>query len=396
MKKIKFIELSFFILMGTLITPSASAQSIKVGGILPLTGKLARFGTIERNSFLMGLDEINAAGGIRGKNIQLIIEDSACIGHVGRSAIEKLRSRDRVLAVIGGYCSSVAFAAAAAAQQFKVPFLVNTASADKISEQNWDYVFRLNPPASEYSKPLISFLTEVVKPKRVAILHENSLFGQSASMRFLRDFEETGTQMLMRESYGIGKPDFRPLLKEIKVKEPDLVFMISYWPDAVLLLRQSRELSLNPKLFGGGALSFTLPEFQQNAQDLAEYVCSGTLWAPSVPYPGAKEYYDKFLARHGSPTDYHGAQAYAAMYVIADALRRARSMTPEDVRDALAETNMMTVFGPVKFVSYGKKTRQNRPPVFLAQWIKGKLELIWPKKFATSNYVYPIPTWNER
>ena len=83
---------------------------------------------------------------------------------------------------------------------------------------------------------------------------------------------------------------------------------------------------------------------------------------PPSPYPGARAYYDNFVDRYGSPTEYHGAEAYAAMFVIADALKRTKSLSPEDVRNALAKTDMMTAFGPVKFVSYGKKTPAKQAP----------------------------------
>jgi branched-chain amino acid transport system substrate-binding protein len=161
--------------------------------------------------------------------------------------------------------------------------------------------------------------------------------------------------------------------------------------DASLLMQQAKMLNLNPKLFVGNAAGFALPEFQRNAGEAAEFVCSPTLWTPSVPYPGARDYYDRFMAKYDTPPGYHGAQAYAAMYVIADALKRAKPLTPMGVRDALLETEMMTVFGPVKFVSYGKKTQQNSLPTYLVQWIHGKLEIVWPKDVATARYVYPVP-----
>ncbi len=149
-------------------------------------------------------------------------------------------------------------------------------------------------------------------------------------------------------------------------------------------------------MFFGGTSGFTLPEFQKNAGPASDYVFSATLWTPSVPYPGAKEYYDKFVAKYDSPTEYHGAEAYACMYVIADALKRAKTLTREGVRDALATTDMMTVFGPVKFISYGKKTQQNKLPTFLVQWINGRLETVWPKDVSTRKYVYPVPMWDQR
>ncbi|MBW1772184.1 MAG: ABC transporter substrate-binding protein [Deltaproteobacteria bacterium] len=394
--KVGVVLLAVFFLFGTVVVP-AFAESIKVGILLPLTGKLAKFGEIENKSFLMAVEEINAAGGVNGKKIELIIEDTTGKPDVGRSAIEKLISRDKVVIVGGGYSSSVTWASVAVAQQRKIPFLVNTGSADKITEQGWNYIFRLNPPVSEYPKGFASFLKAIATDvKTVAILHENSLFGQSGSKKFVKQCEKIGLKVLMKEGYEAGAIDFKPLLVKVKAKKPDLVYMISYIMDAALLIRQSEELRIEPKLFVGGAAGFTLPEFQKNVGKGANFVYSATLWTPSVPYPGAREYYDNFVKKYNTPTEYHGAEAYAAMYVIADALKRAKSLTHDAVRDALAKTDMMTAFGPVKFVSYGKKINQNSLPTFLVQWLNGKLETVWPKEVATAKYVYPAPKWNER
>ncbi|MBW1711929.1 MAG: ABC transporter substrate-binding protein [Deltaproteobacteria bacterium] len=380
----------------TWVTVAPAAETIKVGVVLPLTGKQAKFGEIEKNSFLMALEEINGAGGVKGKKIELLIEDDTSKPDVGRSAIEKLIAQDKVIVVGGGYSSSVTFAMCAVAQQRKVPFVVNTGSADKITEQGWDYIFRINPPVSEYPKGLSSFLTGVAKPKTVAILYENSLFGQSGSKKFAKQCEDMELKVIMKEGYEAGAVDFKPLLVKVKAKNPDLVYMISYVMDAALLMRQSKERDLNPKLFVGGAAGFTLPEFVKNAGDAAQYVFSATLWVPEVPYPGAKEYYDKYVKRYGGPTEYHGAEAYADLYVIADALKRAKELTPKAVREALVTTDLMTAFGPIKFTSYGKKKQQNSLPTFLVQWIDGKLETVWPKDVATKPYKYPVPKWSER
>ena len=395
--KVMFVFSVLMFVVSMAVSPATAEDTIKVGVVLPLTGKLAKFGEIENKSFLLAVNEINAAGGVKGKKIELVIEDTTGKPDVGRSAIEKLISRDKVVVLGGGYSSSVTWATIAVAQQRKVPFLVNTGSADRITEQGWKYIFRLNPPVSEYPKAFQSFLTDVAKDvKTVAILHENSLFGQSGSKKFVKTCETMGIKVLMKEGYEAGAIDFKPLLVKVKDKNPDLVYMISYIMDASLLMRQSKELNFNPKLFVGGAAGFTLPEFQKNAGSASDFVYSATLWTPSVPYPGAKEYYDKFVAKYNTPTEYHGAEAYAGMYVIADALKRAKTLTPEGVREALAATDMMTVFGPVKFISYGKMTQQNSLPTFLVQWINGKLETVWPKEVSTHKYVYPIPKWSDR
>jgi branched-chain amino acid transport system substrate-binding protein len=379
------------LMVSALLAPLAMAQdSIKVGIILPVTGDKAKFGEIEKKSFELALEELNAAGGINGKKLEFVFEDDTGRPDVARSAAEKLITKDRVVMLGGGYGSSETFAIAGVAQQNQIPFLVNTGSDDKITEQKWEYIFRLNPPVSEYPKGLESFLTEVVKPKTAVILYENTNFGSSGSKEFQQTCERLGIKVLLSEGYEHGGVDFKPLLIKVKQANPDLVYMISYIMDASLLMNQSRELRLNPKVFVGGAAGFTLPEFAKNAGKASDLVYSATLWYQTLPYAGAKEYFDKFVKKFGVDTEYHGAEAYAAAYVIADALKRSKSLKAEDIRQALAETDMMTAFGPVKFVAYDKMTNQNKLPTYLVQWIEGKLELVWPKEIASKPYVFPI------
>ncbi|MCK8602133.1 ABC transporter substrate-binding protein [Desulfoferrobacter suflitae] len=382
------LVLAFAVVFST--TPAWSEETVKVGIILPLTGAQAAFGEIERNSFVMAAEKVNAAGGINGKQLELLFEDDTGKPEVARSAAEKLISKDKVVMLGGGYGSSETFAIAGVAQQNGMPFLVNTGSADKITEQGWDYVFRLNPPVSAYPAALESFLTEVVKPESCAILYEDSAFGTSGSKNFAETAERLGIKVVMMEGYSKGGVDFKPLLVKVKQANPDLVYMISYVMDASLLMTQSMELRVMPKLFVGGAAGFTLPEFVKNAGNAANMVYSATLWYETLPYPGASEYYEEYVKRFNKPTEYHGAEAYAACQVIADTLKRAKSFSAEDVKTALAETDMETVFGPVKFVSYDKKINQNKLPTYLVQWIDGKLELVWPKDVASKPYVYPI------
>jgi branched-chain amino acid transport system substrate-binding protein len=374
-----------------------AAETIKVGVLLPLTGSQAKFGEIEKRSFEMAAEEINAKGGVKGKKIELLFEDDTGKPDVGRSGVEKLISREKVPVITGGYSSSVTAAATPVAQQFKVPFVVCTGSADDITEKKYDYVFRINPPASEYPNAVQSFLQEVAKDvKTAALLYENSSFGQSSSKSFEEDAKRLGLKIVVKEGYQAGAIDFKPILTKVKAANPDMIYMVSYVMDASLLMRQSKELRINPKMFVGGGAGFTLPEFAKSAGDASDGVFSATLWIETLPFPGAKEYFNKFKKKYGAETEYHGAEAYAAMYVVADALQRAKSITPKDVRDALATTDMKTAFGPVKFVSYDKKTQQNKLDTYLVQWQKGELEAVWPKSAATKKYIYPTPPWDKR
>jgi branched-chain amino acid transport system substrate-binding protein len=389
-KRLILVGLAVIFVFGLNLSPVLAQDTIKVGIVLPLTGDQAKFGEIEKQSFDLALEEINGKGGVKGKKLELIIEDDTGRPEVGRSVVEKLITKDKVVLIGGGYSSSVTYAVAGVCQQNQMPFLINTGSADKITEQGWDYVFRLNPPASKYSASVDELLVEVIKPKTVVILHENSLFGTSSAKSFEEECTSAGYKVLLKEGYEAGGIDFKPVLTRVKELNPDIVYMVSYVMDAALLMKQSKELKITPKMFIGGGAGFTLPEFQQNAGVASEKVISATLWHQVLPFPGAMDYYKKFVTKYNKETEYHGAEAYAAAYVIADVLKRAKSFKNEDIKKALSETSMMTVFGPVKFTKWDKMTNQNKASTYVVQWIDGKLEMVWPKDLAAKSFVYPV------
>jgi len=372
------------------VSSSMAADSVKVGIVLPLTGAQAKFGEVEKLSFDLALEEINAAGGINGKKLELLIEDDTGRPEVGRSVVEKLITKDKVVMLGGGYSSSVTYAVAGVCQQQAMPFLVNTGSADKITTSGWDWIYRLNPPASHYADAVESLLVATIKPKTVAILYENSLFGTSGAKAFEKTCNKLGIKVLLKEGYEHGGIDYKPVLTQIKRLNPDIIYMVSYIMDASLLMKQSREMKLTPKMFIGGAAGFTLPEFVENAGKASDKVISATLWHQVLPFPGAMDYYKKFLAKYNRDTEYHGAEAYAACYVIADVLKRAKSFSNTDVKKALSETDMMTVFGQVKFGTWGKMLNQNKADTYVVQWIDGKLEMVWPEKASTKKFEYPV------
>jgi len=387
---------AFFCVLCLILGGVGLAGAVKVGVVLPLTGAEAKFGEIEKRSFDMALEEINAQGGIKGEPLELIVEDDTGRPDVGRSVVEKLITKDKVVMVGGGYSSSVTYAVAGVCQQNKMPFLVNTGAADNITSSGWDYIFRLNPPVSEYAGAIESMLTEVIKPKTIAILHENTLFGTSGAKSFDETCKKLGYKVLLKEGYEAGGIDFKPILVKVRQLNPDILYMVSYIMDASLLMKQAKELKLTPKMFIGGAAGFTLPEFAKNAEIASDKVVSATLWHQILRYPEAMPYFNKYVKKYKQDTEYHGAEAYAAAYVIADVLKRAKSYSSAHIKEALAATDMMTAFGPVKFISYGKMKNQNKLSTYVVQWIDGRLELVWPANLATKKLVYPIDwlkTW---
>jgi branched-chain amino acid transport system substrate-binding protein len=385
----RFIATAFLFaaVLGFPLNNGYCTETIKVGIILPLTGEKASSGQMEKQAFVLALEDINAKRNQAGeKTIEVLIEDNASKPEGARLATDRLIRQGEIALLIGGVSSNTVWAIAPITNKKGIPLLITSAPADKITEQGWEYVFRLCPPASERYISLFSFLDAAVSPRTIAIFHENSLSGLKGTQSMLTAFKAKGYEIIANKGYKRGTEDFTPLLGEIKQKPPDAIYLVSSPKDASLLIRQVEGLGLNPKIFIGSADGFASPDFYANAGLVAGNLITTARWSPSVTFEGTKAFTNKFEARYKKIPDHHGAEAYAAAFVIDDALRRASSTEPKAVRQALAETNLMTVVGPVKFTSLGKKTNQNRAPTYIVQWIDGLLEIVWPEQYTTAKY----------
>ncbi len=395
MKRFSVIAVCLF-LFGIFVQQVSGQDILKLGIPLPLTGTNAKFGEIEKKSYEIAMAEINAKGGIKGKKVVLEFEDSQGKPEISRSIVERLIDVRKQPVIFGEYSSSSSKAVAAVAEERKVPYLVVTGATDDITQQKYKYVFRMNPTNAYYATGFMSFLKEVVKPKTIAVLYESSDFGTSGAEDMVKQSQKAGMKVLVKEQYEKGAVDFKPILSKVKAARPDVIYMVSYVMDAALLMRQIKELRIDANLYAGGAAGFAIPEFIQNAKEASDLVVTATLWSPQVAYPGAKEYAEKYKKLYKDYPSYHGAEAYSALYVIKDVLERAKSWKPDDIRAAFKTTNIMTAFGPVKFEDKDGYTNQNFMDTLVMQVIKGKHETIWPAKYASTKYVYPIPKWRDR
>ncbi|MCE5312792.1 MAG: ABC transporter substrate-binding protein [Nitrospiraceae bacterium] len=379
-----------------LVAAPVMAANINLVIPLPLTGKQAKFGEIMKRSYEIAVEEINAKGGVKGQKLAISFEDSTGKPEIARSIVEKLIGTKKQPIIVGEYTSACAKAVAAVAEERKTPYLVVASADDNITQQKYKYVFRQNAVNSHYSDGVADYFKKIVKPSTIAILYESSAFGTSGAEAMRKDAKAMGIKVVVDEKYEAGSVDFKPILSKVKAAKPDVVYMVSYVMDASLLMKQIKELRIDAKQFAGGAAGFAIPEFLQNAKDAAEYVISATLWTEKLKYPGAKEYANKYKAKYGDFPSYHGASAYASLYVVADALKRAKDMQPESIRAAMKATNLMTAFGPVKFEDKEGYQNQNFNDTFVIQVQKGVFETIWPENHASKKYIFPVPTWKDR
>ena len=368
----------------------ASAESVTVGIPLPLSGNLKAFGTMMKHSFEMAQASINDAGGINGNPLEIVFADDQGKVEAAKTAFDQLVAANPVM-LVGGYASDPTYQMAKLAENKDLPFLICTASADKITQNGWGNIYRMNPPISEYTKGLENFLVNRIKPESVAIIYENSMFGTNGANSMAEFCTDQAIEIRAQIGYDkmtISPAYFRSLLAPLTEEPPDVIYMIAYLEDAVMLVDQIQDLKLKSLLIGGAG-GFTLEAFVQRAGMSANNLLTVSLWSEHVLYTGAKQYYAQYVNRYGEPPDYHGAEAYSALLVASDALKRATSFTPKSIRDALNRTYVITPFGPVKFYSYEDFERQNSINTLVLQIIDGKFETIWPPAFASAMFKSP-------
>ena len=387
------IKRLLFFLLVMIVIPfrSTASEPVVIGVPLPLSGKQMEDGRMMRDSFEMAMNTVNENGGINGRPLQLVYADDQGKESIGEKIIKDLVNNAKAVMLVGGHTSAPTYAMAKVANKLDVPFLVCTASADRITQKRWKNIYRLNPPVSEYTKGLEDFWIKNFKPKSMSIIYENSMFGINGATHMMGFCLENGIAIRSTVGYDRERTDpayFRSILA-LQVEDPsDVIYMVSRLDDGAALVKAIREVKIDA-LLCGGAGGFTSQEFIKRAGKAANQLLTATLWSHQLPYHGAKEYYDRFLQMYSYPPDYHGAEAYSALLVAVDALKRAESFSSKSIRAALNKTYMMTPFGPVKFYAYEDFERQNTVRTLVLQIINDKFEVIWPLDVATAGFVPP-------
>ncbi len=379
---------------------AAQQASIKIGAITTLTGRQADFGRQQKAGFEVAIKEINAKGGINGQKVELLLEDSASDVNKGLAAAEKLVNAG-VGVIINEYSSSIVKAQAQYLSRQKVPNIVASSSDESITKPGFDYVYRINPPTDEYAKILFEVFGDM-GIKTVAILAGTGAFEKSVQNSALDQAKAKNIQVVGNQNYDAGLTDFRPILNGFKAKDPDAVFLVGYQQDSVAVIRQAKEVGINPKLFAGGAAGFALPDFIKSAGSAAEYIVTATAWVPDLKTPNNPKLYVNLVnALGGLEPTYHAAQAYASILVAADAIKRAGNATDrEAINKALQATNLETSYAKIKFENYDGYKNQNRVSMVAQQVQKVGAQLkfvpIYPKGLFNGKLNFPTPAWDKR
>ena len=381
----------------TLSPLAAAAQSIKVGAVVPLTGRYGGGGAQVRAGYEIAVEHINAAGGVsvEGKKmpIELILVDDESDATKTVSRFESLAAQG-VVAYLGGFGSDLHAAAASVAEKNRIPYLGVAFALNSVHQRGFRYLFSpfwKSPDIGKAMQGLFASIPAADRPKTAAIFQEKTDWGREMATAWLEGAKTAGYDVTVQGEYAPGAKDFSDLILKAKAASVDAVFALPTPPDGMTLVKQMKELGYSPKM----AMFIRAPDppvWSKNLGKDGDYVMLAPGWHYGVKAPGVKELNDAHVKKVGRPADPITGPAYAAVQILSAAVTRANALDRDKIRDAVAATDMATVVGPVKFRPDGTGIVQS---VFV-QWINGKQELVWPKESATAPLAYPAPPFSKR
>ncbi|KYZ75736.1 ethanolamine utilization protein EutJ [Anaerosporomusa subterranea] len=322
------------------------AKDIKIGGNLELTGGIATFGQSTANGIKLAIKEINAAGGVLGKQLTFIVADNKSEPSESTNAITKLITQDKVVTVLGAVASSNTLAASQVAHDNKVPFISTTSTNPKVTVDGGkvrDYAFRACFIDPFQGTVMANFASKSLKAKTAAVYIDNSSdYSKGLAQFFEESFIKNGGKIVAKEAFLQKDQDFKATLTKLKASNPEVIFIPGYYEEVGKIVKQARELGITQPLLGGdGWDSPKLVEIAGAASLENGYFSNH--YSPEDKDPRVVKFVESYKKEYGQVPDAMAALGYDAALMAADAIKRANSTEPGKIKDALAQTKDLQV-----------------------------------------------------
>jgi len=394
-----------FLGLTLLVAPAVAEEPgvIRLGAAVSLTGKYSSNGAFTRKGYDLAVNKINAAGGVTvaGKpyRLEVIYYDDESTPARGAQLVERLIQQDKVQYVLGPYSSGLTEAIAPVTEKYGIPMVEANGAAISLFRKGYRYLFAVLSTTDEYLRGAVDIaarLSDDPSKLRVAMAFENDPFSQDVRDGVLADMKRHGMRVVVDDKLPPELNDMSATLSKVKALRPDLMLISGHDKGASLAIRQFADQRVNVPML---ALTHCdSARIAENFGPAAEYALCAAQWASTLTYAdelfgSASDYARLYEATYGEVAPYQAAESSAAVQVYADAFERAKSLAPEDVRDALAETRMMTFYGRIEFDETGKNIAK---PTVLFQVQDGKYVVVYPEEFAEAKIRWPTPPWSER
>jgi branched-chain amino acid transport system substrate-binding protein len=385
---------------------TANAQApLRIAGSLSITGTYAELGKSHEHGYRVCLKQFNERGGVLGRKVEFSFEDDQSQAAIAAAIYEKLLEKDKPDAVFSPYSSPLTDAVATITEKHRMPMVAAGAATTAIFKKGRRFVFMLLSPAEVYLEGLIDIASRRGL-KTVAVLYEKTLFPTAIAQGAIDLAKKRGLQVVIAEAYPPKTTDFAAILGKVKAANPDVVAAATYFNDSVAIIRQMRELDVNPRM-AGVTVGGDLPKFYETLGRAAEFVYGASQWEPElvtlragglIPmarlFPGAREFVEEHEKMFpGAGVSYQTAGAYGACQVLLEAINRAGTLDRERVREAILKFEGNTAFGSFRVDQDGFQI-SHKMQVF--QWQDGKKVIVWPEEIAPGRPRFPTPPWSQR
>ena len=384
------------LLAGGLLAPTLAQKPVKIGVLTPLSppGDAAAGQFIVRGA-KMAADDVNARGGVLGRKIELVVEDDSGTPEKGSAGMRKLATQDQVVAVVGQFHSSVTAAVQVLAEQFQVPVFLTQASAKSLTEKHLTYTFRTHV----IDPDRVALWNRWIKErgfKRVAIIAENTDYG----IGLVEDTKKTlptavpGSE-LKTIVFDRAVVDFTPQLLEVKSWKPDVLLNVGIGTPVYLISKQSWDVGLSPTV--PMLISYDAPvraEYWKNLGEKGNFASFIVYYHPTMKLPARGDgFRRKHLEQFKEEPIYGAFNAYAQVWLVADAINAAKSEKPDDLVKALLANKFEGWNGTISFSrGEGPYWQQWTPPMLLVQYTKTDMpftdaRIIYPPEFKTGDWM---------
>jgi len=398
----KSVAAASALLLAAAVSAAGNIEDAQVilGAAVSLTGKYSVNGKNTKDGYDLAVKRINEMGGVKvgGKSypLKVVYYDDESTPARGAQLAERLINQDGVKFLLGAYSSGLTKAIAPVTEKYKVPHVEANGAARELFTQGYRYLFAVLNTSDYYLRDSVNLAAEVARehgrdPKtvKIAMAFENDPFSLDMRDGVLEDAKRHGMKILVDDKLPPEINDMSATLTKVRAVKPDILLVSGHEKGATLVVRQTAEMKIDPPMVA--TTHCDSAKIAETLTRMAEGVLCSAQWDRHLNYKDkwfgtADQYAQRFEKEFGYPTPYQAAESTAAVLVFADAFERAGSLDPEKVRDALASTDLMTMFAPIKFDSTGKNTAKQ---MVLYQVRDGTYKVVAPTKVAETKLVWP-------
>lgn len=389
------------------VHPELTGEPVRIGAVYSLSGNNAAIGTNILRGIDLAAEDINQAGGIGGRPVEIVRGDIQGDPDIARAVAGRLITQEKVHAIVGCHQSTLTEIVAQVCEENQIPMITAISTVDSISTHGYDYFFRLCPMNSLYLENMFMYLRDQTektgkKVKTIAVFADNSMIGQEAIRCAEIYAPRYGMEIVEEIQYRQGAADLTSQVLALKEADADAVLAESYLSDAILLVKTMEELGYCPPILIAKANGFSDPGFIPETRGVSEGVTSVVEWNPDLTK--GKEINRRFKEIFGVDMNGHSTESYTAIWTLKTAIEQAGTDEGKAVRDALASLDIQGAFpgGPEIILPYDRIKFENHlfdgtwhtnnntfASVAIAQIQDGEYRTVWPFEYSRQEIRYP-------